>query len=200
MSHVSSSSSKRLVVGISGASGAPYAVKTIRCLLAASVDVHVAVSELGRRLLGEESGIAPVTPESLAGDQDASRLTIHSGRDMGALIASGSFAHDGMVIVPCSSNTLGALASGMTTTLLQRAAAVTLKEGRTLLLAHRETPLSRIDIGNMDRLAGAGAIIMPLAPGFYMKPQSTDDLVDFMVGRMLDRLGVPHQLDVRWGG
>ena len=164
------------------------------------MDVHVAVSELGRRLLGEESGIAPVTTESLAGDQDASRLTIHSGRDMGALIASGSFTHDGMVIVPCSSNTLGALASGMTTTLLQRAAAVTLKEGRTLLLAHRETPLSRIDIGNMDRLAGAGAIIMPLAPGFYMKPQSTDDLVDFMVGRILDRLGVPHQLDVRWGG
>jgi 4-hydroxy-3-polyprenylbenzoate decarboxylase len=117
---------------------------------------------------------------------------------MGAVIASGSFQHDGMLVVPCSSNTMGAIASGITSTLLQRAAAVTLKEGRPLVLAHRETPLSRIDIGNMDCLSGAGAVIMPLCPGFYMKPTSIDDLIDFMVGRMLDRFNVPHNLDVRW--
>ena len=119
---------------------------------------------------------------------------------MGAVIASGSFRHDGMVIVPCSSNTLGALAAGMTTTLLQRAAAVTLKEGRKLILAHRETPLSRIDIGNMDRLSGAGAQIVPLSPGFYMQPRTIDDLIDFMVGRLLDHLEIDHDLPVRWDG
>lgn len=189
---------RRIVVGISGASGAPYGVRTIRLLLQRGVEVHVAVSSLGKRLLGEEAGIAPVSPQTLAGDESADGLVVHSSADLGAAIASGSFQNDGMVIVPCSSNTLGALASGVTQTLVQRAAAVTLKEGRPLVLAHRETPLSRIDIGNMDRLAGAGATIMPLAPGFYMQPESIDDLVDFMAGRILDRLGIGHDLPVRW--
>lgn len=191
---------KRVVVGISGASGAPYGVRLIELLAIRGIEVHVAVSDLGRRLLGEEAGIAPVTAESLAGSGDPNLVTVHSGRDMGAVIASGSFRHDGMVIVPCSSNTLGALAAGMTTTLLQRAAAVTLKEGRKLILAHRETPLSRIDIGNMDRLSGAGAQIVPLSPGFYMQPRTIDDLIDFMVGRLLDHLGIDHDLPVRWDG
>ena len=189
---------RRIVVGVSGASGAPYALRTIELLALQGVEVHVAVSDLGRRLLGEEAGCAPVNPESIAGEADPTRVVLHSGRDMGAIIASGSFQHDGMVIVPCSSNTLGALASGMTNTLLQRAAAVTLKEGRTLVLAHRESPLSRIDIGNMDRLAGAGAIIAPLSPGFYMQPDTIDDLIDFMAGRLLDHLGVAHDLPIRW--
>ena len=191
-------SSRRLVVGISGASGAPYALRVISLLAEQGTEVHVVISNLGRRLLGEECGLAKITPEALAGTADPSRVVLHSGRDMGAVIASGSFRHDGMLVVPCSSNTLGAVASGMTHTLLQRAAAVTLKEGRPLLLAHRETPLSRVDIKNMDTLAGAGAAIIPLSPGFYMNPQSIDDLVDFMAGRLLDRLGVPHQLPVRW--
>lgn len=191
---------KRVVVGISGASGAPYGVRLIELLAIRGIEVHVAVSDLGRRLLGEEAGIAPVTAEALAGSGDPNLVTVHSGRDMGAVIASGSFRHDGMVIVPCSSNTLGALAAGMTTTLLQRAAAVTLKEGRKLILAHRETPLSRIDIGNMDRLSGAGAQIVPLSPGFYMQPKTIDDLIDFMVGRLLDHLGIDHDLPVRWDG
>jgi len=191
---------KRVVVGISGASGAPYGVRLIELLAIRGIEVHVAVSDLGRRLLGEEAGIAPVTAESLAGSGDPNLVTVHSGRDMGAVIASGSFRHEGMVIVPCSSNTLGALAAGMTTTLLQRAAAVTLKEGRKLILAHRETPLSRIDIGNMDRLSGAGAQIVPLSPGFYMQPRTIDDLIDFMVGRLLDHLEIDHDLPVRWDG
>ena len=191
---------KRVVVGISGASGAPYGVRLIELLAIRGIEVHVAVSDLGRRLLGEEAGIAPVTAEALVGSGDPNLVTVHSGRDMGAVIASGSFRHDGMVIVPCSSNTLGALAAGMTTTLLQRAAAVTLKEGRKLILAHRETPLSRIDIGNMDRLSGAGAQIVPLSPGFYMQPRTIDDLIDFMVGRLLDHLEIDHDLPVRWDG
>lgn len=192
------SDDRTIVVGVSGASGAPYAVRTIELLALQGVEVHVAVSDLGRRLLGEEASCAPVSPVSLAGSADPSRIVLHSGRDMGALIASGSFRHDGMVIVPCSSNTLGAIASGITNTLVQRAAAVTLKEGRKLVLAHRESPLSRIDIGNMDRLAGAGAIIAPLSPGFYMQPTRIEDLVDFMAGRLLDHLGIPHELPVRW--
>lgn len=189
---------RRVIIGISGASGAPYAIRTIELLAQRDIDVHVSVSQLGRRLLFEECGLTKVTPETLACSGNPARVILHSGGDMGAVIASGTFRHDGMIVVPCSSNTLGALAAGITNTLLQRVAAVTLKEGRPLLLAHRETPLSRIDIGNMDRLAGAGATIMPLSPGFYTQPQSIDDLVDFMVGRMLDRIDIEHDLPVRW--
>lgn len=188
-----------MVVGVSGASGAVYATRVIELLSQRDIEVHVAITDLGRRLLREECGIASMDSESLAGAGNSGAVHVHSGRDMGAVIASGSFTHDGMIIVPCSSNTLGALASGITMSLVQRAAAVTLKEGRPLILAHRETPLSRIDIGNMDRLAAAGATIAPLAPGFYMNPASVEELVDFMAGRMLDLLGVEHNLPVRWG-
>ncbi len=190
---------RRVVIGISGASGAPYALRTIELLAMRGIEVHVVISDLGRRLLKEECGVNSTDAAALAGAGDSSHVILHSGRDMGAVPASGSFQHDGMVIVPCSSNTLGALASGITATLVQRAAAVTLKEGRRLILAHRESPLSRIDIGNMDRLSAAGAIIAPLAPGFYMQPTSVSDLIDFMAGRLLDHLSIPHELPVRWG-
>ena len=186
------------MVGISGASGAPYAIRVIELLSLQGIEVHVAVSDLGRRLLNEECAIPTLASEAIARDGDPAMVHLHSGRDMGAIIASGSFAHDGMIIVPCSSNTLGALASGITMSLVQRAAAVTLKEGRPLVLAHRETPLSQIDIQNMDRMARAGATIAPLAPGFYMNPTSVEDMIDFMAGRMLDLLGVEHDLPVRW--
>jgi len=189
---------RRIVVGISGASGAPYAIRVIELLSLQGIEVHVAVSDLGRRLLNEECAIPTLASEAIARDGDPAMVHLHSGRDMGAIIASGSFAHDGMIIVPCSSNTLGALASGITMSLVQRAAAVTLKEGRPLVLAHRETPLSQIDIQNMDRMARAGATIAPLAPGFYMNPTSVEDMIDFMAGRMLDLLGVEHDLPVRW--
>jgi 4-hydroxy-3-polyprenylbenzoate decarboxylase len=105
-----------------------------------------------------------------------------------------------MAIVPCSSNTLGHLAAGMTTSLVHRAAAVCLKEGRRLVLGHRETPLSRIDLKNMDTLAGAGAVILPLTPGFYHQPSTIDDIVDFMAARVLDQLGAEHDLPLRWDG
>jgi 4-hydroxy-3-polyprenylbenzoate decarboxylase len=125
-------------------------------------------------------------------------VTLHNYRDVGSMLASGSYMTDGMVICPCSSNTLGGVAAGLGDNLLWRAAQVTLKQARRLVLVHRELPLSGIDLRNMLRLQRAGAIICPAAPGFYMAPQTIADLVDFLVGRVLDLLAVPHELNVRW--
>jgi 4-hydroxy-3-polyprenylbenzoate decarboxylase len=119
-------------------------------------------------------------------------------RDVGAVLASGSFLTDGMIICPCSSNTLGAVAAGLGDNLITRAAHVTLKEGRRLVLVPREMPVSAIDLRNMLRLSRAGAIICPASPGFYMNPQSIDDLVDFVAGRVLDLVNIPHNLQTRW--
>jgi len=189
---------KRIVVGISGASGAPYAIRFIRLLVERDIECHVAVSTLGKRLLFDEADISKITPEALGGESHAHRVHLYNNNDLGAEIASGSFLHQGMVIVPCSNNTLGAIASGMTGNLVQRAAAVTLKEGRKLVLAHRESPLSRIELQNMDRIASAGAVIAPLAPGFYLKPRTLDDIIDFMAGKLLDLLHIEHDLETRW--
>jgi len=188
----------RIVVGITGASGAPYALRTIRRLTEAGIEAHVVISTLGRRLLFEEADIRRCEPEALVEGDGASLVTIHNDNDMGATIASGSFLHDGMVIVPCSSNTMASISSGITTSLVHRAAAVSLKEGRRLVIAHRESPVSRIDLMNMDRLVQAGAVIAPLSPGFYMRPESIDDLLDFMAGRLMDLLGIEHDLATRW--
>jgi len=190
---------KRVIVGITGASGARYARRVIERLTAAEIQVHLTLSALGHRLLADELGMKRPEPAVLAGDDARGRLIIiHKVNDFTAPIASGSFLHDGMVIVPASSNTLGAVASGLTKNLLQRAAAVTLKERRTLIIAHRESPLTNIDIENMQRCAHAGAILCPLSPGFYLGPISIEDLIDFMAGRILDLLGVPHDLNTRW--
>ena len=188
---------KRIVVGVSGASGALYAQRFVRQLVAASGEVHLVVSPLGQRLLHDELGMEGIDLEALAGRADHG-ITLHHWRDVGAPIASGSFLHDGMVIVPCSNNTLGAVAGGMSDNLLHRAANVTLKERRKLVLCHRETPLSLIEIRNMEQVTQAGGIICPANPGFYMLPQSIDELVDFMVGRLLDLVGIEHALDTRW--
>ena len=188
----------RVVVGITGASGAPYAVRVIEGLTAAEVEVHLTVSALGRRLLFDELGLKRVDPDALSAGRG--RLVIvHNDNDVGAAIASGSFLHRGMIIVPASSNTLGAIAAGITDNLVQRAAAVTLKERRPLVIAHRETPLSLIDIRNMQAVTEAGAIVAPLAPGFYLGPKSVDDLVEFMAARLLDLLHVGHGMGARWG-
>lgn len=188
---------RRVIIGITGASGAPYALRVMELLAAAELELHLAVTKLGRRLLADELGLKTLEPDRLTAGR-GNLLTIHSDNDLGAAIASGSFLHQGMVIVPCSSNTLGAVASGITTSLVQRAAAVTLKERRKLILAHRESPVSHIDILNMQRLSEAGAIITPLAPGFYLMPRTVEDLVDFMAGKILDLLGVEHDLNTRW--
>jgi 4-hydroxy-3-polyprenylbenzoate decarboxylase len=190
---------KRIVVGITGASGAVYARRVIALLTEARVEVHLTLSALGQRLLADELGMKRPEPAALAGDDRRGRLiTIHKDNDFAAPLASGSFLHDGMVVVPASSNTLGAIASGLTGNLLQRAAMVTLKERRKLIIAHRESPLTHIDILNMQRCSRAGAIICPLSPGFYLLPGTINELIDFMAGKILDLLGVEHDLDTRW--
>lgn len=191
---------KRIVVGISGASGALYAQRLVTLLVAAGVETHVVVSPLGQRLLHDELGMEGVDLAALGGTPTPSPLLVqHHYRDVGAVIASGSFRHDGMVVVPCSSNTLSSIAMGQAQNLLHRAAHVTLKERRRLVLVHRETPLSLVDIRNMAAATEAGAILCPANPGFYMLPRTVGDLVDFVVGRALDLLDVPHSLGVRWG-
>ena len=191
---------QRVVIGITGASGAPYTVRFLELMARQGVELHVSASALGRRLLFEEQGIRHYTAEALVGPELADRLVIHSDNDFGAVISSGSFQHDGMVILPCSSNTLNSIAAGITSTLVQRAAMVCIKERRKLLIAHRESPLSPIDIESMASLTRAGATIVPLAPGFYMMPKRVEDLIDFMVARLMDQLGYSHGLDVRWKG
>lgn len=186
-----------IIIGITGASGAMYSVRVIELLAAADVEIHLTVSALGKRLLFDELGMKRIDPDALTGGK-GHLLTVHSDNDLGAAIASGSFLHQGMIIVPCSANTLGKIAAGITDNLVQRAAAVTLKERRRLVLGYRESPMSHIDILNMQRLSEAGAIIAPLAPGFYMLPKTIDDLVDFMAGKLLDLVGVPHVLNTRW--
>ena len=189
---------KRIVVGVTGASGAPYCIRLIKLLLEQDVEVHLTVSDLGKRLLFEESNVTKVDAHQLGVSEWKNNLVLYNDKDLGALIASGTFVHDGMIILPCSSNTLGAVASGITNTLVQRAASVTLKEGRRLVLAHRESPLSLIDLRNMSTMTEAGAIVAPLSPGFYMNPTTIEDLVDFMAGKLVDLLHVDHELPVRW--
>ncbi|MFA9479496.1 UbiX family flavin prenyltransferase [Phycisphaerales bacterium AB-hyl4] len=195
---------ERIVVGISGASGAPYARRMVQLLLAAGVETHLVVSPLGQRLLHDELGMEGLDLAMLAGGEAGgptpTGLVLHNHRDVGATIASGSFRHDGMIVVPCSSNTLAAIASGSAQNLMHRAAHVTLKERRRLVLVHREAPLSLVDIRNMQAVTEAGAIVCPASPGFYLGPQTVGDLVDFVVARGLDLLGVPHELHVRWDG
>lgn len=197
---------RRFVVGVSGASGAPYALRLLELLLTQKHEVHLVVSEYGRRLLFDESGVRTITLEGLlphlAGRPDAEhlerRLVIHPHKDVGAVIASGSFLHDGMVVLPCSSASLGQIATGSGSNLLCRAAMVALKERRPLIICHREMPLSLIDIRNMEQLSLAGATICPPNPGFYLHPTRVEDLVDFVVGKVLDLLKVPHELKTRW--
>ncbi|MHC4868446.1 MAG: UbiX family flavin prenyltransferase, partial [Planctomycetota bacterium] len=177
-----------LVVGVTGASGAPYAKRFIERATEFGVPVHLVVSDLGRRLLAEELDLKRLDPDELSGGRGSmltlhnggrgSMLTLHNDRDTGAPPGSGSFRHRGMAIVPCSGNTLGRIAAGITDNLVQRAAAVTLKERRRLVIAHRESPLSMIEIDAMAKVTAAGAIVLPLAPGFYLRPKSIDDLLD----------------------
>ena len=197
MAESSDPNHRRIVVGITGASGAAYAVRVVELLAAVGVEVHLACSDLGKRLLIEELGIKKLDPERLTGGHP-DRLVIHPGNDVGAACASGSFQHDGMVIVPCSSNTLSKIAHGLSDNLVQRAAQVTLKERRPLVIAHRESPIGLIEIDSMRRVVEAGGIVAPLSPGFYLEPTTIADLVDFMAGRLLDILRIPHSLDIRW--
>jgi 4-hydroxy-3-polyprenylbenzoate decarboxylase len=188
---------RRLVVGVTGASGAWYAHKLIDCLCRAEVEVHLVLSPPGKRLFRDELDIDRFDDVHLLGRREP-KLVRYSFRDIGARIASGSFATEGMVICPCSSHTLAATAAGLGDNLLTRAAAVVLKEARRLIVVPREMPMSRMDLLNCLRLQEAGAIICPAAPGFYLRPQCVEDLVDFVVAKVLDLLHVPHSLENHW--
>lgn len=191
-----------IVFGITGASGAPYAVRLLQALTAAHRRVSLIVSKYGMRLLATEAGIDSMDAlrDAVGIDAWASYVEVFSNDDRGAAPASGSSRTAGMIVCPCSMGTLSAIAAGASRSLIERAADVTLKEQRKLVLVPRETPLSAIHLGNMLRLARAGAVVMPAAPGFYHRPKEISDLVDFMVARMLDRLGVEQNLVARWKG
>lgn len=186
----------KIILAITGASGAGYAARLIEQLVAAGVEVHLIVSPLGRRLLHDELGMKEVDLDVLGGCRHT--IIQHPYNDTGALPASGSFLHAGMVICPCSSNTLGQVAHGLGDNLVSRAAAVTIKERRKLILVHREMPLSPIDVNNYKILSDAGVILAPANPGFYLNPVSIDQLYDFVAGKVMDLLGVDHPLATRW--
>lgn len=190
-----------IVVAITGASGAPYAVRLVEALVAAEREVQLIVSSHGLRLLQTETEIRSVAElrEHVGAARWDCYVTVFDDNDRGASPASGSALNAGMVICPCSMGTLSAIAVGASRSLVERAADVALKERRPLLLVPRETPLSAIHLENMLRVTRAGAIVMPASPGFYHRPSSIDDLVNFVVARVLDHLGVPHRLVSRWG-
>lgn len=186
-----------IVVAITGASGAAYAQRVIQGCVLAGVNVHLVVSPYGRRLLHDELGMETVDLDALAGTTEHS-IKLYDYRDQGAKLASGSFLHDGMAIVPCSGKTLAEVATGLGENLISRAAAVCLKERRRLVIVHREMPLSPIDVNNYKTLNDAGAILAPANPGFYLNPTSVQDVVDFVAGKILDLLHVQHDFNTRW--
>jgi len=186
-----------VTLGITGASGAPYAVRLLRALNESGTAVRLIVSSYGVRLLAEETEIEGLDGLRAA-TGDWSRVELYDSLDRGATPASGSAASRGMVVCPCSMGTLASIAAGTSRNLVERAADVALKERRPLILVPRETPLSLIHLENMTRLTRAGATILPAAPGFYNRPRGIDDLVDFVVARILDHVDVPHTLGRRW--
>jgi len=186
-----------VTLAVTGASGAPYAVALLRALIELGVPIRLIVSETGWRLLAEEAD-APDAAALRARTGDWSRVVLFSDDDRGATPASGSAPSRGMVVCPCSMGTLASIAQGTTRSLIERAADVTLKERRPLVLVPRETPYSVIHLENMLRLARAGAVVLPASPGFYHRPRTIDDLVDFVVARVLSHLGLEHGLGPRW--
>jgi 4-hydroxy-3-polyprenylbenzoate decarboxylase len=186
-----------VTLAITGASGAPYAVRLLRALNDAGVPVRLIISETGWRLLAEESGIEG---EAELRDRtgDWSRVVLYDDDDRGATPASGSAPSRGMVVCPCSMGTLASIAQGTSRSLIERAADVCLKERRPLILVPRETPYSVIHLENMLRLSRAGAVVLPASPAFYHHPRTIGDLVDFVVGRILDHVGVDAGIGPRW--
>src|SRR5918993_5812157 len=183
----------KLIVGITGATGVIYGVRLLERLRDAGVETHLVISRWGARTLAHETPYSREQVEALA-------HTTYAAGDMGAAISSGSFQTAGMVIVPCSAKTLGAIAHGFGDGLIHRAADVVLKERRKLLLSVREAPLSDIHLENMLKLSRMGAVILPPMPAFYNNPRSIDDLIDHTVGRMLDQFGIEMPGAVRWSG
>lgn len=182
-----------IVVGITGASGAVYGVRTLEVLRDLGHETHLVVSPSGLDVVRHETGLGVRELKGLA-------THWHEPGDLHAPIASGSFRCSGMMVVPCSMKTLGTIASGVADNLLARAADVALKEFRPLVLVVRETPYSTIHLGNMLRVSRAGGRIVPASPGFYHSPSTVAELVDFVVGKALDAMGIDNRLYERWGG
>ena len=189
-----------IVVAITGASGAPYAVRLLEVLARQRVPLWLIVSSHGWRLLKEECGIADEAALKAATGGDWSSVTFFSDDDRGAKPASGSVKTAGMVICPCSMGTVAAIAGGTSRSLVERAADVALKERRRLILVPRETPLSLIHLRNLVTVTEAGAVVVPAAPGFYHRPTQISELVDFVVQRVVDQLGVKVEIAKRWEG
>lgn len=195
---------RRWIVGITGASGSIYGIRLVEELLACGFEVHIVITDAGWRVLKEELGweTARRLPalEARFGDSlSGGKLVFHPNADIGASIASGSFRGEGMIIMPCSMGTLASIAHGISDDLMTRAADVMLKEGRRLLLVPRETPLHAIHLENMLTLAKLGVRIVPAMPAFYNKPQSMEEMIDFLVGKVLDQSDIEHDLYRRWG-
>jgi flavin prenyltransferase len=196
-----------VAIGITGASGAIYAARTLAALLQQGVHVELVVSDYGRRLLRDELGDAatidqlmPFLTDRYGSSIGAGSMNLHSNRDLGATIASGSHGCRAMAIVPCSMKTLAAIAHGLSRNLIERAADVMLKERRPLVIVPRETPMSLPQLRNMVLCAEAGATMLPAMPAFYQQPKSLDDLADFMAGKILSALGFEHDLYPPWTG
>ena len=189
-----------IVLAITGASGAPYAVRLLEVLARARVPLWLIVSSHGWRLLKAECGIGTPAGLKRATGGDWSSVTTFSDDDRGARPASGSQPTAGMVVCPCSMGTVSAIAHGSSRSLVERAADVTLKERRKLILVPRETPLSLVHLRNLVLATEAGAVVIPAAPGFYHRPTRVEELLDFIVQRVLDQLGVDVQIGKRWEG
>jgi len=207
MPEIGSGPGQRVAIGVTGASGALYATRTVAALLERGVHIELVVSDYGRRLLRDELGDEASIDRLMAflsgkyGPGVAGgTLTLHSNRDLGATIASGSHGCSGMAIVPCSMKTLAAIAHGLSRNLIERAADVMLKERRRLVIVPRETPMSLPQLRNMVLCAEAGAMILPAMPAFYQQPKTLDDLADFMAGKILSALGFEHDLYPPWTG
>ncbi len=196
------SGERPVVLAITGASGAPYAVRLLRALAELAQPTWLIISSHGYRLLSTEMGIADQSAlrDAVGAAAWDAQVRVFDDGDRGALPASGSVRTRGMVICPCSMGTVASIAAGTSRSLVERAADVVLKERRMLILVPRETPFSQIHLENMLRVTQAGAVVMPAAPGFYHKPESIADLVDFMVARVLDQLDLDHAVGRRWQG
>ena len=197
------------VLGIAGASGAPYARRVLEQMLVGGHEVKLVISDAGRKVIDVEEGLVLTgntetdTPSILEWSQSTSKvgsLQMYHHKDVAAPIASGSFPIDGMAVVPCSGGTLGRIAHGVSNGLLERAADVCLKERRRLVLVPREMPLSLIHLRNMTAVTEAGAIVLPASPGFYHGPTQIDDLIDMVAGRILSVLGIKSSLMKPWTG
>lgn len=196
------------IIAITGASGAPYARQLSRRILDKGHEIKMVISDAGRTVLKVEESVDLIGENdfdsksliSWFGSKNNERFELINYRDVSASIASGSFIHDGMVIIPCSGGTLGRIANGISLSLIDRAAHVAFKERRKLICVHRESPISLIDLENMKKITEAGGIIMPASPGFYHNPKSIEDLITFIVDRILDHLLPNNEIINRWVG